>query len=375
MLSNVIARQTRQLCKTTTARSRLGQLTMDCSKALRDVRISSRSKNEIAAIDDHYRHAIYDESMAAYQAVPDVTMPDNSAEAKLRAQAWQLIEGLSSMDQFFAHYDVSIPGVNLEVAIHPSHRESLIHDFRESWVSMNPEDRRALIGVISEKIFYQFGITLNASEKQHAIQKGLNIAPQLSMAHCLALLDYANSNSGSFNATNNSARLWHYYGIDTLAKITTVLYEPFCEALRILEHHPTFCYEGPAYKGLSIANPAGNFRMSCMQAGMPLHCAHGISATSKREKNYASSSNIWSTRDVQLTFVHSRGIKIHLFNDETSRDQMEIIIPEGRQLKFLSPQDIDRRQFKDNGGPWPTYYCTEIASGLPDKIQDNYLRC
>ena len=375
MLSNVIARQTRQLYKTTPIKSRLGQLTMDCSKALRDVQISSRSKTQIAAIDDHYRYAIYEETMMAYQAVPDVTMPDNSPEAKLRAQAWQLIEGLSSMDQFFHHYEVSIPGVSLEVAIHPSHRESLIHDFRESWSSMNPEEKKDLIEVISEKTFHQLGITLDAHEKQQATQKELKIAPQLSLAHCLALLDYANSNSGAFNATNNSARLWHYYGIDTLAKITASLYEPFCEALHILEHYPAFCYEGPAYKGLSIANPAGNFRMSCMQAGMPLHCAHGISATSRREKNYASSSNIWSTRDMQLTFVHSRGIKIHLFNDATSRDQMEIIIPEGRQLKFLSPQDIDRTQFKDNGGPWPTYYCTEIVPGMPDKIEGGYMRC
>jgi hypothetical protein len=375
MLSNVIARQTHQLCRTATARSRLGQLTMDCSKVLREVKISTRSKNEIAAIDDHYRHAIYEETMEAYQAVPDVTMPDNSPEAKLRAQAWQLIEGLSSMGQFFAHYDVTAAGVSLEVAINPSHRDSLIHDFRESWFSMNPEDRRALIAVISEKTFHQLGITLNASEKQYAELKELNIAPQLTIAHCLALLDYANSSSGSFNATNNSARLWRYYGIDTLAKITAPLYEPFCEALRVLEHYPDFCFEGPAYKGLSIANPAGNFRMSCMQAGMPLHCAHGISATSRREKNYASSSNIWSTRDMQLTFVHSRGIKIHLFNDETSRDQMEIIIPEGRQLKFLSPQEIDRTKFKDNGGPWSTYYCTEIPPSLPDKIQAGYLRC
>jgi len=375
MLSNVIARQTRQLYKTAPTRSRLGQLTMDCSKALRQVKISARSKDEIAVIDDHYRHAIYEETMTAYQAVPDVTMPDNSPEAKLRAQAWQLIEGLSSMDQFFAHYDVSIPGVSLEVAIHPSHRDALIHDFRESWFSMNAEDRKALSEVISEKTFHQLGITLNVSEKQHAAQKGLSIAPQLSMAHCLALLDYANSSSGSFNATNNSARLWHYYGVDTLAKITASLYEPFCEALRILENYPAFCYEGSAYKGLSIANPAGNFRLSCMQAGMPLHCAHGISATSRREKNYASSSNIWSTRDMQLTFVHSRGIKIHLFNDVTSRDQMEIIIPEGRQLTFLSPQDVDRTQFKDNGGPWPTYYCAESATHLSAKIQNGYLLC
>ena len=375
MLSNVIARQMRQLCKTTPTRSRLGQLNMDCSKALREVKISAQSKNEIEAIDNHYRHAIYEETMTAYQAVSDITMPDNSHEAKLRAQAWQLIEGLSSMDQFFTHYEVSIPNADLEVAIHPSHRDSLIDDFRKSWLSMNPQDRKALIEVISEKTFHELGIMLNASEKQRVALKGLNSAPQLTTAHCLALLDYANSSSGSFNATNNSARLWHYYGVDTLAKITASLYAPFCEALRILEHYPAFCYAGPAYKGLSIANPAGNFRMSCMQAGMPLHCVHGISATSRREKNYASSSNIWSTRDMQLTFVYSRGIKIHLFNDETSRDQMEIIIPEGRQLKFLSPQDIDRTKFKDNGGPWSTYYCTEIRSELPDKIQHGYLRC
>ena len=115
--------------------------------------------------------------------------------------------------------------------------------------------------------------------------------------------------------------------------------------------------------------------MSRMQAGMELKCVHGISVTQERKKNYASSSNIWCTRDMQLTFVNSRGIKIHLFNDATSRDQMEVIIPEGQQLKFLSPQNIDRATFKDNGGPWPTYYCTQIAPQLPDKIQDGYLRC
>jgi len=348
---------------------------MDCSKALRDVQISPKSKNQITAIDDQYRYAIHQETMTAYEAVPDVTMPDDSIEAKLRAQAWQLIEGLSSMNQFFYHYDVSIPGVRLEVAIHPRHRESLSHDFQESWASMTPEDRMALIEVISEKAFHQLGITLNASEKQHAKEKGANMTPQLTMAHCLALLDYASSASGSFNATNSSARLWHYYGVDTLKKMTAALYDPFCDALRILEHYPAFCYEGPAYKGLSVANPAGNFRLSCMQSGMQIYCAHGISATPRREQNYASSSNICSTRDMQLTFVHSRGIRIHLFNDTTSRGQMEIIIPEGRQLKFLSPQEIDRTRFKDNGGPWPTYYCAEIPLSLPDKIQDGYLRC
>ena len=95
----------------------------------------------------------------------------------------------------------------------------------------------------------------------------------------------------------------------------------------------------------------------------------------RTKKNYASSSNILSTRDMQLTFVHSRGIKIHLFNDTTSRDEMEVVIPEGRQLKFLSSQDIDRTKFKDNGGPWPTYYCTEIPSRRSEKIQDGCLRC
>ena len=115
--------------------------------------------------------------------------------------------------------------------------------------------------------------------------------------------------------------------------------------------------------------------MSCMQAGMQLQCVHGISVTPAREKNYASSSNIWSTRDVQLTFVQSRGVRIHLFNNVTSRDQMEVIIPEGRQLTFLSPKEIDRTQFKDNGGPWPTYYCTESPPHVPTRVQNGYLLC
>ena len=375
MFSNVIVRQARHLYTTAAERSRLAQLTMDCSKALKDVRINHQTKNQIATIDLRYRYAIYEETMIAYQAVPDVTTPDHAPEAKLRAQAWQLIEGLSSMDQFFDHFDICAPDMSLEVAINPQHRQALIEDFRESWTSMTPEERKMLIEVIDDHVLDQFGITLNPEEKYLAQASASHIAPRLNTAHCLALLDYANSHSGSFNATNNSARIWHYYGNDTLAKITATLYDPFCEALRILEHYPNFFYEGPAYKGLSVANPAGGFRMSCMQAGMELKCAHGISVTQDQKKNYASSSNLWSTRDMQLTFVHSRGIKIHLFNDATSRDQMEVIIPAGRQLKFLSPSEIDRAKFKDNGGPWPTYYCTEIPSQLPEKLQPGYLRC
>ncbi len=279
------------------------------------------------------------------------------------------------MGQFFDNYDVSIPVVSLEIAINPMHRQSLISDFADSWASMKSEDRMALIDVIGEKTLHQLGIMLNAHEKQYVKEKVSMMAPQLKMAHCLALLDYSSSHSGSFNAINNSARIWHYYGVRTLAKITEPLYELFCEALRILEYYPAFCYEGSAYKNLSIANPAGNFRMSCMQAGMQLQCVHGISVTPAREKNYASSSNIWSIRDVQFTFVHSRGVRVHLFNNATSRDQMEVIIPEGCQLIFLSPQEIDRTKFKDNGGPWPTYYCTESSPHMSAGMQHGYLLC
>lgn len=313
--------------------------------------------------------------MSSYARVSDVTIPDDSPEAKCRAQAWQLIEGLSSMYPFFEHYDILASEMPLENAMNPRHRNELTTGFQESWASMTQQDRMALINVVDETVFREMGIILNPNERRQAKKVSRMSRPQLNTVHCLALLDYTSSYSGSFNAVNSSARLWHYYGIAMLSKITAPLAIPFSEAIKILETHADFRHEGPAYKGILIANPAGNFRMSCMQAGMTLQCAHGLSATSEWKKNYASHSHTWPTRDMQITFVQARGVKVHLFNNVTSRDEMEIIIPEGRQLEFLSPAEIDRERFKDNGGPWSTYYCRELPPPASVKIKDGYLRC
>ena len=72
------------------------------------------------------------------------------------------------------------------------------------------------------------------------------------------------------------------------ADLTECLRAPLNEALSILSHHEAFIYEGPAYKGISLANGAGQFRLHWMQPGCLYTSPHWCSATCLEEANYAS---------------------------------------------------------------------------------------
>ena len=115
-------------------------------------------------------------------------------------------------------------------------------------------------------------------------------------------------------------RLWQLCSVAKLAELTECLRAPLNEALNILSCHEEFIYEGPAYKGISLANGAGQFRLYWMQPGCEYTSPHWCSATSREEANYASDmpildANCTNDRDTQLTILHARAVKVHLFND------------------------------------------------------------
>lgn len=142
-------------------------------------------------------------------------------------------------------------------------------------------------------------------------------------------------------------RVWQICGSDTFAKVSECLTRPLNEALEILSLHEKFRYEGPAFKGIVLANGAGPYRLARMQPGMTYISPHWLSATSRPECNYASDSCCYSShalstikRDTQVTVLHTKAVKVHLFNDVSSIHQGEIMIPK-KPLKFLSPDSID----------------------------------
>jgi hypothetical protein len=84
-----------------------------------------------------------------------------------------------------------------------------------------------------------------------------------------------------------------------------------------------------------------------MQVGMTYVSPHWLSATTRPESSYASDDSCYSShaistnvRDTQLTIVHTKAVKVHLFNDISSIDQGEIMISK-KPFEFLSPKTVD----------------------------------
>ena len=127
-----------------------------------------------------------------------------------------------------------------------------------------------------------------------------------------------------FNAINDSLRIWQLCGVNQLALITACLSGPLNEALRILSKHDAFLHRGPLYKGVTVCNPAGSFRLSRMQPGMQYCSPHWSSATHLEKENYAAKK---PDRDLQLTILDAEGVRVHMFNNTNSIHEGEVIMP------------------------------------------------
>ena len=348
--------------KTNNQHSYLSRLNKDCLSKLRKVEIDRSTRHQLESLDTEYRYKIHEAVEIDYAAVPDHSLfyPDNSPDAEERAKGYQLACALWSVMRFQESYSISVPGMSLDAAINPSHRQFLIETFNSTWNTLCASERRMLLTAIHPEACQQLGLALSSEEKKFSQTTAQSIKKQLNVPHVLALVDYCNSQTGNFNSVNDGMRLWQLCCTDKIAEVTECLRTPLNEALHLLSSHEDFVYEGPAYKGISLANGAGQFRLFHMQPGRQYTSPHWCSATISEEANYASdkiSSNGNSTndRDTQLTILHARAVKVHLFNDAGTVHQQEVMLP-SKPLLFLSPHDVDQKKFPPNS-LHATLYC------------------
>ena len=342
--------------------SYLSRLNTDCLSKLRKIEINRSTRHQLESLDIEYRYKLHEAVEIEYASVPDhsIFSPDNSPDAEERAKGYQLACALWSAMRFQESYSVSVPGMSLDAAMNPRHRLYLIETFNDTWRTLNADERRRLLTVIQADACQQLGLTLSSEEKKFSQEAVQTSRKQLTAQHVLALVDYCNSQSGNFNPVNDGMRLWQLCCTDKIAEVTECLRTPLNEALHILSSHEDFRYDGPAYKGISLANGAGQFRLFHMQPGRQYTSPHWCSATISEEANYASdkiSSNGNSTndRDTQLTIVRARAVKVHLFNDAGTVHQQEVMLP-SKPLLFLSPHDVDQKKFPPNS-LHATLYC------------------
>ena len=329
--------------------SRLSRLNSECISKINRIDIDQSTQKNIQTIYHEYQFTLFEEVKYQYESLLShkIFYPDDSPESKELAKGHQISCGLFSIQEFLNNYSVIIPGMNLEAAIHPSHKNYLIKSFQNTLNAISDEERAILAEVIQPKVFEWLNLKISPEELKISLQSSQKNLTQLTADHVLALVDYCNSQSGSFNSANDGMRVWQICGCNTFAKASDCLTRPLNEALEILSLNENFRYVGPAFKGIVLANGAGPYRLARMQPGMTYISPHWLSATSRPESNYASDACCYSThaisttkRDTQVTVLHTKAVKVHLFNDVSSIQQGEIMIPK-KPLKFLSPDEIE----------------------------------
>lgn len=371
MISKLCSTATRHTHRhTSRSYSYLSRLNTDCLSKLRNIDIDRSLRRQLESLDHEYRYKLHEAVETEYAAIPDhkIFSPDNSFDAEERAKGYQLACALWSVMRFQESYCVTVPGMSMEAAMNTSHHHYLIKIFHETWSTIDASERRKLLTIIHPEACQRLGLTLSSEERKFSQEAAQPASKQLDAQHVLALVDYCSSQTGNFNPVNDGMRLWQLCCTDKIAEVTECLRTPLNEALGILSSHKDFIYEGPAYKGISLANGAGQFRLFHMQPGRQTISPHWCSATVSEEANYASdkigfNGNSTNDRDTQLTIVHARAVKVHLFNDAGTVHQQEVMLP-GKPMLFLSPHEVDQKKFPPNS-LHPTLYC--IAAEAADQ--------
>lgn len=332
----------RQMNHTSNANSRLVRMTRDCIAELTKVEINPSLQKTMQSIQDTYYDDLQLMTEEEYNALPDhaIREPDFSWQAKERAQAVQVYRGIGAVARFLDNYGVHAPGMSLCDAIDPNHKNYLIDSLHRSFPQLSSLDQRALATVIRPDVLSKLNLPCSSEEKRLSSATQLAGTPQLDENHVIALLDYCNSVTRNFNAVNDSKRTLQLCNVDTLASITSCLSKPLEEGLQILSMYQPFIYKGPAWKGIALLEPAGQFRLSRIQPGMSYTSPHWSSVTHIEKENYAEKGDGYRT--CKLSIADAEGVHVHMFNDISSIRQGEVMLPPEPMYFTESPKSAKK---------------------------------
>lgn len=337
-----------------TIQTRLRHLISECVTDLKKIPVDRHLKSQIGKLDDRYRCKIHDEIKEEFDALADIFSPDDSSASKNRAQGWALISALQSTRHFLDNYEVTWPRMNLSAAINLRHFNELGESFRESFISLKQEDRCLLASVIAPSVFNDFGICLDVSEKFITNENYLQNQRQLNFNQVTALLDYTHYATGTFNGVNCGMRAFEYNRIRTIADVIYCVQQPLTEALTLLRQKNEFLFKGSLIKGIQINDPGGPLKRAKLQSGNILAIPHPTSTTSDPMKSYAQRG----THDGELVFLNGVGVKIHLFHNKLTTNEMEVLIPTEVVYQMIGPN----AKYPKLNGSIERFYCQPLQA-------------
>ena len=312
------------------------------------------------------------------------TDTDRSDPSARNAAAVQTIcYTLDAYIDFCRHYDASPTsttapdlrdGKGIEQAflkqIRSQHRSSLLARFQESLHANADERRAAVLSALDVRLLDALcsaGIVSLASLSDEVQVWRNQSHPSLALneAELLAVVDYLNSATGTFNAINGAAITSAYYGEHTLQSRVSVFSAALASAINKLCDHPYFARRNiVCYKGIRLSALDAPFRLAalndaCAKRGL-IAFPNVLSASCDPEQSYAR-KKYEEGYTLECMITMQRGFYADPFHDTSTMGEHEILGPANQRFRVTSkssfkvfewqgekPQeaDVDRYEMK-----------------------------
>ncbi len=237
--------------------------------------------------------------------------------------------------------------------IHSRHANALKADFLGSWKVNNEIRQAAILSVLLPSVAMKMGLTSSAAHAEAARTWGTIPARLLlSEAELLAMVDYLNSTTGTFNAVNGAALANAYYGEPVLQQIMTPFSRALDSAIGKLCAHPYFGKQDiKTYKGIRLADESGPFRRAMLDAALgskkKIVFPNVLSATSLPAKSYAiTKSELGYSFELEITM--QSGFDADPFHDTQTMGEGEILGPAGQ--RFLVADKLEEEAYVPHAG-------------------------
>ncbi len=275
----------------------------------------------------------------------------NAAEAHALTYALQALVEFGNRYELASRIGDLIPAAGSEALeseflrqINSRHRNNLLNDFSQSFNAESDERKASVLSVLSPELVDRLRADGVLACSEDDMKHG-NKAPgqRLGEAELLALLDYVNSSTGTFNALNGTAITRDYYGEPVLASAVAVFRSALYSAVDKLCGHESFVLHNvPAYKGIRLNDLASGFRLHMLEGALAhrgrIAFPSVLSASSDPDKSYFRTKfDLGYTIELQLTMPIA--CAVDAFHDVSTKGEQEILAPAGQRYRVTGKSE------------------------------------
>lgn len=252
--------------------------------------------------------------------------------------------------------------------ITPTHMTKLIDEFQRTWARNDERRQAALLSALGAECAAQLELPLSATHHDCARLWGVLPAERrLTKAELLALVDYVNSGTGTFNAVNGAAMAGAYYGDKILSGLMSAYATALNGAVAKLCEHPYFGRTDiVTYKGINLRNPSGRFRLDALEqavgTGKIIAFPNVLSATADPEQSYAA-KKYFNGYTIECQIRMPKAFDADPFHDNMTVGEQEVIGPAGQRFVVTAKQTVEIFQWESGRNEDVDRYLLEPAAG------------